>query len=86
MWLTGIAEHWAGEGKLCLCAIKDVFSNRIVGYWISDRIKSHLAVEALNNAVAWRGDAAARILRTGRGSQFRSRTFVRALDRHDMVG
>ena len=30
-------EHWTSEGKLYCCAIKDVFSNRIVGYSISDR-------------------------------------------------
>ena len=32
LWLTDITEHRTGEGKLYLCAIKDVFSNRIVGY------------------------------------------------------
>lgn len=31
LWLTDTTEHWTGEGKLYLCAIKDVFSNRIVG-------------------------------------------------------
>ena len=32
LWLTDITEHPTGEGKLYLCAIKDVFSGRIVGY------------------------------------------------------
>ena len=32
IWLTGITEHPTAEGKLYLCAIKDVYSNRIVGY------------------------------------------------------
>lgn len=86
LWLADITEHWTGEGKLYLCAIKDVFSNRIVGYSISDRMKSRLAVDALNNAVARRGDVAGCILHTDRGSQFRSRKFVRALHHHDMVG
>lgn len=36
--LTGITEHWTSEGKRYCCAIKDVFSNRIVGYSISDRM------------------------------------------------
>ena len=31
LWLADITEHPTGEGKLYLCAIKDVFSNRIVG-------------------------------------------------------
>jgi putative transposase len=86
LWLADITEHRTGEGKLYLCAIKDVFSNRIVGYSISDRMKSRLAVDALNNAVARRDEVAGCILHTDRGSQFRSRKFVRALHRHDMVG
>ncbi|WP_050563422.1 transposase [Salinispora mooreana] len=32
LWLADIAEHRTGEGKLYLCAIKDVWSHRIVGY------------------------------------------------------
>ena len=34
MWLTDITEHPTSEGKLYCCAIKDCFSNRIVGYSI----------------------------------------------------
>ena len=34
LWLADITEHPTREGKLYLCAIKDVFSNRIVGYCI----------------------------------------------------
>ena len=52
LWLADITEHRTGEGKLYLCAIKDVFWNRIVGYSIDSRMKSRLAVAALNNAVA----------------------------------
>ena len=69
LWLTDITEHWTGEGKLYVCAIKDVYSNRIVGYSISDRMKSRLAVAALNNAVARRGDVAGCIVHSDRGSQ-----------------
>jgi transposase InsO family protein len=86
LWLADITEHKTSEGKLYLCAIKDVFSNRIVGYSISDRMKSRLAVDALNSAVARRDEVAGCILHTDRGSQFRSRKFVRALHRHGMVG
>ena len=78
LWLTDITEHRTGEGKLYLCAIKDVYSNRIVGYSIDSRMKSRLAVAALNNAVARRGDVAGCVVHTDRGSQFRSRKFVHA--------
>jgi putative transposase len=86
LWLADITEHPTREGKLYLCAIKDVFSNRIVGYCMDSRMKSRLATTALNHAVARRGEVAGCILHTDRGSQFRSRRFVHALGRHEMVG
>ncbi|MTE24339.1 DDE-type integrase/transposase/recombinase [Microbacterium sp. ZXX196] len=69
LWLTDITEHWTDEGKLYLCAIKDVFSGRIVGYSISDRMKARLAVNALDNAISRRRDAADCIVHSDRGSQ-----------------
>ncbi|GAA1505825.1 hypothetical protein GCM10009788_06890 [Nocardioides humi] len=86
LWLSDITEHRTAEGKLYMCAVKDVYSNRIVGYSIDSRMKSRLAVAALNNAVARRGDIAGCVVHTDRGSQFRSRKFVHALNRHCMVG
>lgn len=86
LWLTDITEHWTDEGKLYLCAIKDVFSGRIVGCSISDRMKARLAVNALDNAVSRRRDAAGCIVHSDRGSQFRSRKFVHALNRHHLIG
>ncbi|MFC8833338.1 DDE-type integrase/transposase/recombinase [Streptomyces griseoincarnatus] len=47
LWLTDITEHPTGEGKLYLCAVKDVFSGRIVDYSIDSRMKSRLTVAAL---------------------------------------
>nr|WP_192582791.1 DDE-type integrase/transposase/recombinase [Streptomyces triticiradicis] len=40
LWLADITEHATGEGKLYLCAVKNVFSKRIVGYSIDTRMKS----------------------------------------------
>jgi len=86
LWLWDITEHPTGEGKLYLCAIKDVFSNRIVGYSISDRMKSRIAVNALVSAMARREQVAGCIVHSDRGSQFRSRKVLAELHRHDLVG
>lgn len=86
LWLGDMTEHRTKEGKLYICAIKDVFSNRIVGYSIDERMKSRIAVNALNNAVARRVGVAGCILHTDRGSQFRARKLRRVLNRHHMVG
>ncbi|MGX0670883.1 transposase InsO family protein [Kocuria marina] len=56
-----------------------MFSNRVVGYAISDRMTAKLAVDAVRNAVAGPGDVAGCILRADRGSQFRSRAMARQL-------
>lgn len=90
LWLADITEHWTREGKLYLCAVKDVYSNRIVGYSIDSRMKSRIAVAALDNAVARRraegAVVAGCVLHTDRGSQFRSRKLVHRLNRHQIVG
>lgn len=90
VWLSDITEHWTAEGKMHLCAVKDVCSGRIVGYSISDWMKSSLAVAALDSAVARRRadgvDVAGCIVHTDRGSQFKSRKFVHAINRHGMAG
>jgi len=86
LWLTDITEHRTAEGKLYLCAIKDVFSGKIVGYSIDSRMKSRLVVNAIRNAAALRGDVAGCVVHSDRGSQFRSRKAIRELARHRMVG
>jgi transposase InsO family protein len=86
VWLADITEHWTDEGKLYCCAIKDLFSNRIVGWAIDSRMKARLVVAAIEMAVARRGDVAGCILHSDRGSQFRSRKVHRALARYGMVG
>jgi putative transposase len=54
LWLTDISEHRTSEGKLYVCCVKDVYSRRIVGYSISDRMTRHVACAALRNAIALR--------------------------------
>jgi putative transposase len=85
LWLTDITEHWTDEGKLYLCAIKDVWSSRIVGYSIDSRMTADLAVAALRNAVALR-DVDDTTLHSDRGSQFRSRKFVELLRHEGITG
>jgi transposase InsO family protein len=86
IWLTDITEHPTAQGKLYLCAIKDVYSNRIVGYSMDSRMKSSLAVAALRNAIALRSPAGTVVVHSDRGSQFRSTAFVRTLKNHALTG
>ena len=83
--LTDITEHNTAEGKLYLCAIKDVYSGRIVGYSIDSRMKASLAVAALRNAII-RRDPVGTVVHSDRGSQFRSTAFVRTIKNNGLVG
>ena len=85
LWLTDITEHRTAEGKLYLCAIKDVYSGRIVGYSIDSRMKASLAVAALRNAIT-RRDPVGTVVHSDRGSQFRSNAFLRTIKNNGLVG
>ncbi|SOC51199.1 hypothetical protein SAMN05421879_10174 [Ornithinimicrobium cerasi] len=73
LWVGDITEHWTGEGKLSLCTLKDVYSNRIVGYSI------HPGCRPITSIVG-------ALLRLVESGQFRSRMFVHARKPHGMVG
>lgn len=86
VWLTDITEHPTAQGKLYACIIKDVFSNRIVGYSIGPRMTARLARTALRAAVARRQPAGIVIVHSDRGSQYRSRIFLAALKAAGLIG
>jgi putative transposase len=84
-WLTDITEHPTSEGKLYVCLVKDLWSNRIVGYTTSDRMTAEFAAKALQNAIDARKPIAA-IVHSDRGSQFRSTKYVHVLKRAGLQG
>ena len=86
VWLTDITEHPTLEGKVYCCAIKDCFSNRIVGYSVSDRMTAQLAVSALRSAIARRQPQGTVVVHSDRGAQFRSRAFRAVLRAAKLTG
>ena len=60
--------------------------NRNIQWCSTVRILTKIAVDALNMAVARRGNVAGCIVHSDRGSQFRSRKFLAALRRHQLKG
>ncbi len=79
LWLTDLTEHPTAEGKLYVASLKDVFSNRIVGYAIGPRMTADLACAALRMAIARREPTGTVIVHADRGGQFRSRAFQAVL-------
>ncbi len=86
VWVTDITEHPTVEGGLYVFSLKDLFSNRIVGYAIDDRMTAQLAVAALRSAIARRQPTATVVVHSDRGSQFRSRAFRAVLKAAGLTG
>jgi transposase InsO family protein len=86
IWLTDITEHPTLEGKVYVCAIKDLCSNRIVGYSIDERMTAQLATGALRSAIARRQPRGTVVVHSDRGSQFRSRAFRTVLTAAKLTG
>jgi putative transposase len=63
-----------------------VFSNRIVGYSIAERMTAQLAVSALRAAIARRQPVGTVVVHSDRGSQFRSRAFRAVLSAAELTG
>lgn len=85
IWVVDITEHPTKETKLYMCAIKDMFSNKIVGYSIAKHMQASLAVAALENAVKTRKPVGT-IVHSDRGVQFQSALFRNKLVEHGLLG
>ena len=84
--MTDFTEHPTLTGKLYLASLKDVFSNRIVGYALSPRPTADLACAALRHALARRNPTETVVVHSDRGGPFRSRSFQRLLSMNGLAG
>ena len=84
-WVTDITYVWTAEGWLYLAAILDLFSRRVVGFAMSERIDRALVLEALRAAVGRRVPNAGLKHHSDRGSQYASGDYQDALDELGVV-
>ena len=62
-------------GFIYLCVILDLFSRRVVGWSVDDRLDAELSGEALRRALAVRQPAPGLIFHSDRGIEFAARSF-----------
>ncbi len=84
-WAADISYIWTAEGWLYLAIVLDLFSRRIVGWAVSDRLKKDLALSALQQALALRQPKAGLLHHSDRGSQYCSYNYRAMLDRHGLI-
>ncbi len=78
-WAGDITYIWTAEGWLYLAVMIDLHSRRGVGWATSNRVNRDLALQALNNAVAFRNPPQDCLHHTDRGSQYCSNDYQKRL-------
>jgi len=81
-WLADITYIPTQEGWLYLAAILDLYSRRIVGWAMSDRMKDDLTVSALQMALQQREPTQGLIHHSDQGKQYTSQTYQGLLKNH----
>lgn len=81
-WVIDITQHPTREGVLYHCAIKDLFSNMIVGSISSDTMNTTLVTGTVNMALASRNVPPGLILHSDRGGQFHAHEYTNLLTEH----
>ena len=74
-WLADITYITTQEGWLYLATILDLYTRRIVGWAMSDRMTSDLSVSALKMALQQRRPTAGLIHHSDRGSQYTDQVY-----------
>ncbi len=85
-WMTDMTYIWTLQGWLYLAVIIDLFSRRVVGWSMSERIDRKLALDALRMALAQRRPPRGLIHHSDRGSQYASGDYQELLARHGLRG
>lgn len=78
-WVSDITYVWTHEGWVYLAVIIDLFSRKVVGWSVSERITRHLIISALRIAVKKRKPPSGLIFHSDKGSQYCSNDFIKEL-------
>ena len=83
-WIADFTYVWTAEGWLYVAAVIDLFSRRVVGWWIGAAMTAQLVTDALVMAIWKRGKPDALLHHSDRGSTYASEQFQKLMD-HGVV-
>jgi len=84
-WVADISYIPTLQGWIYLAVVMDLYSRRIVGWSMSDRMKQGLALNALKMALALRRPEAGLIHHSDRGSQYTATDYQIMLKEHGIT-
>lgn len=85
VWTADITYIWTRAGWLYLAVILDLFSRRVVGWAMSNRIDCQLTLTALKMALWRRRPTPGLLHHSDRGSQYAGTDYRNKLDEHGLV-
>ncbi len=85
VWPMDITYIPTGEGWLYLALVEDLYSRKIVGWSMSDRIDSQLVLSALDMALQRERPEPGLLAHSDRGVQYASQRFRQRLAKHGLV-
>jgi len=82
IWVSDITYIFTLQGWLYLAAVMDLYSRKIVGWAVSDSLKTSLVKQALQHALANRRPDTRLLHHSDRGSQYASHSYRHLLRSH----
>lgn len=84
-WVSDITYCWTEEGWLYLAVVMDLYSRKVVGWAMSERMTKKLVIDALQMAIWSRKPPRGLIIHSDRGSQYCSHEYQQILKFHSFV-
>jgi putative transposase len=85
VWVTDITHIRTAQGKMYLASVLDLFTRKIVGWKLSDRMTVDLVQDALDAAYSQQSPSPGLIHHSDRGTQYASHDYRAKLDEYEMV-
>ena len=82
VWVSDITYIWTEEGWLYVSIVMDLFSRKIVGLSMGERLQTDLVSKALKQAIFRRGLKGGLMHHSDRGCQYTSKEFKDLSDEH----
>lgn len=84
IWTTDITYIWTLQGWVYLAVVLDLYSRRIVGWSMGNKMETALVKRALMMAVNLRNPGPGLLHHSDRGSQYASKAYRRLLEQYQM--
>jgi putative transposase len=84
-WVSDITYIWTNEGWLFLASVIDLYSRKVVGWSMSESLKSQVAIDALQMAITMRKPPVGLLHHSDRGVQYACGAYQQILKQAGML-